>query len=92
MATSKPQFNVYLDPTIREEIEAHVTRTGVPKGKLVESMWRFFNLRDIPMLVDRMAVYITKGVPDKDLPHLHKLMIAIKKGLDERLEGDTNGN
>lgn len=74
MATNKPQFHCYIDARTDEEISEFSQRTGVPKGKLVERMWRVFNLRDLETLVDQLILGLQNdGLSNEDLQQLYRL-------------------
>ena len=62
MGTEKPQFSCYLDPIIDAEIKAHLKLSGQAKGKFMEQLWRFYNLRDNTLLYDKLASRFTKDV------------------------------
>lgn len=59
MGTEKPQFSCYLDPTADEDIKNHLKKNGQAKGKLVEMLWRFYNLQDLNQLYDKLASTFT---------------------------------
>lgn len=73
MPTNKPQFNVYLDSQIEKEIAAYSQKYGAKKGKLVETMWRFFNLRDLDTLHHKLAIKLLDGVDAKERELLTKI-------------------
>jgi hypothetical protein len=86
MATTKPQFNCYVDPQIQKEINEHLTRTGLAKGKLVETMWRVFSMKSIPTMVERLELYISRGMQERDIVHLKRLSLLLQRMLpDTRL-------
>lgn len=82
MPTNKPQFNVYLDPGVHQEIDQHATRIGAKKGKLVESMWRFFNLRDLPGLHDKLAAKVSNGLVEKERSEILQLFRLLQRTVE----------
>lgn len=89
MATSKPQFNVRLDPHVAAAIEQHCQTTGTIKGKLVERMWDRFRLGGPTGLTDACAAlesYVVPGVTDRDSAPLYKLYVALQRAFTTRLK------
>jgi len=78
MATKKPQFSCYLDPQIDAEIEAHLTKTGQAKGKLIEQLWRFYNFRDQVLMLERFATQVSKELSEKDKKFIERLLLMLK--------------
>lgn len=78
MPTDKPQFNVYLDPAIAKEISSYAERQGFKRGKLVETLWKVYQMRDLQRLYNKMALHVTKGVSDSDKAVLYKIYQLLK--------------
>lgn len=70
MSTVKPQFNCYVERDVHEEISEYMELTGIPRGKLVEQMWRFYQMRDITLLKRKFR--------DMDSPTLRHILHAIE--------------
>jgi hypothetical protein len=85
MGTNKPQFSCYLDPQIQKEIDAHLTQSGQTKGKLIEQMWRFYNLREPSLLYDKLASRFTRDMT----PQLREWAQRVVVLLQQVLRGET---
>ena len=86
MATHKPQFNCYLDPQVEQEIADHLKQTGLPKGKLVEQMWRFYNLRDLGQLHTKLAAFVVQSFDPNQAVWLARISALLKKVLQGAAE------
>lgn len=64
MATTKPQFKVYLGQKEYDEIQNYAVMNGLKLGVLIEKLWSFFMLKDLGTLADRIERY-TKDHPFK---------------------------
>lgn len=86
MSTTKPQFNCRLDPQIDREIDAHSRVSGVAKGKLVEQLWNFYNLRDLRTLREKLCAEALVNRNPKQVSELYLLMLALQnilKGIQD---------
>lgn len=85
MATRKPQFSCYLDPSIDAEIETYLAKNGLAKGKLIEQLWRFYNFRDQSLILEKFAREAAKEMSPKDKYFFNKLVTL----LQTILKGDS---
>jgi hypothetical protein len=78
MSTTKPQFNCRLDPAIDKEIDDYTRVTGVAKGKLVESLWNFYNMKDLRVLREKLSAEALICHDPRKLSELYLLMITLQ--------------
>lgn len=86
MATNKPQFNGYVDQQTYDETAKFLEKTGVARGKLIENMWRFYNLRDVALLQQKVTLLASEGIPERDVPQLYQTMLVLQRALKDRME------
>jgi hypothetical protein len=83
--TNKTQLHCYLENDLAKEVQTHVDTTGVPKGKLVETMWRVFTFRDLTTFTDRLSIFLSNGVSPQMRTQLQRLANVIDRALlDEK--------
>lgn len=85
MGTNKPQFSCYLDQKIAQEIEDHLAKSGHAKGKLIEQMWRFYNLREPSILYDKLAALMTQEMSTQQRASAERVLALLQRAL----KGDT---
>lgn len=88
MSTTKPQFNCRIDVQTDTEIDEHSRITGVPKGKIVETIWSFYKMRDLRALRSRLCEEaLTTSDPSK-LSELYLLALSLQNIL-KRFKDDN---
>lgn len=83
MGTEKPQFSGYIDPQVESEIKTHLERSGQAKGKLIDQMWRFFNLRDLNLLYDKLASIFTGELTPHQKSWARRVITLLQNALRE---------
>lgn len=89
MSTTKPQFNCRLDTQVDQEIDAYSRTSGVAKGKLVEQLWAFYNVRDLKTLRERLCAHALTCTEPKQLSELYLLMLALQNILKGHTREDN---
>jgi len=91
MSTTKPQFNCRLDPEIDKEIDNYARTSGIAKGRLVENLWNFYQIRDLKGVREKLCGHALVSHDPRELSQLYLLMLSLQKILNGKgVSSDSN--